>query len=150
MEWQRQADELERWRGRKPVEKGHDRRRCGECLVLAVDEIRLCLPARKFRVRKYPMVTDVTICRDVVLVTGSVRKEITYEDCLGRCRTLVRHVPIDCCMKIPGARPGDRVTGAQMTIRCSQDRLQKGGRIIEEKMCVEISLTLERGHPWQG
>jgi hypothetical protein len=119
---------------------------CGTCQELTVTDIPLCPPASEIiNVFKFPVIDDITICFDKVLVNAHVFKVIVYRDLNGAVRTRVFCVPVDCCIDIPGANPfHDRVSSQEIVVECEKDELRRGGRILHEKMCVRITVGLER------
>lgn len=119
---------------------------CGTCQEFIVSDIPLCPPASQILdVLKFPVIDNVTILFDRVVVEAHVFKVIIYRDVNGTTRTRVFCVPVNCCISIPGANPfHDRVANQEIAVEFERDDLRSGGRILTEKMCVRITISLER------
>lgn len=118
---------------------------CGECQKLTVTDIQLCPPAATIiQVLRFPVIDRLTIFNDKVLANAHVLKIIIYRDIFNTVRTRITCIPVDCCIEVPGARPGDTIAFQNIAVEFSEEELRSNGRILHEKMCVRINVSIQR------
>lgn len=118
---------------------------CGECQKLTVTDIQLCPPASRIvNVIRIPAIDNITIFPDKVLVNAHVLKIIFYRDVFGNSRIRITCIPVDCCIEVPGALPSDTIAFQNIAVEFSEEELRQNGRILHEKMCVRVNVSIQR------
>ncbi len=120
---------------------------CGECSPCDERSITLCPPAR---VPQVPTIVKtwaidlVQVLNGRVIVIAHVDKFITYVDVNGVTRNVLVRVPFTCNIPIDGVVFTDTVAFQNIAIVSESDSLCGEGRILYERLCVRINVSLER------
>ncbi len=118
---------------------------CGECQKLTVTDIQLCPPASRIvNVIRIPVIDSRTIFPGKVLINAHVLKIIFYRDIAGNSRIRITCIPVDCCIEVPGALPSDTIAFENIAVEFSEEELRQNGRILHEKMCVRVNVSIQR------
>lgn len=120
---------------------------CGECNPCDTRDIPLCPPARTPQtptIVKTPVIDFVQVLDGAVRVFAHVDKLITYVDITGTTRTRFVRVPFECNIPIPGIVSTDTVAAQSLTITSEVDVLSSDGRSLCERLCVRISVSIQR------
>lgn len=118
----------------------------GECQVVVASKLRLSTDATEIkRVTKTVRVDDYAIANGSVLIDGTVIKNVEYQrtdNLIGSDRF---EVPFDCCMKVPGARSGDRFKVQSGRVCAERDEIVSApSNDLFEKLCVRVAGTVTR------
>jgi hypothetical protein len=122
---------------------------CGECQIFDMEDIPLCPPARSLGpiIKIVEFEQDPLICVDKVLVNIRVTKIIFYIDINGTARIRRFVTEVGCCIDIPGVLPGDNIAFRRVVVQCEKDELRNDGRILHEKLCIKVNVSVQRRFP---
>ncbi|HBK59473.1 MAG TPA: hypothetical protein DDZ84_01595 [Firmicutes bacterium] len=120
---------------------------CGECTKCDERNIQLCPPARVPQtptIVKTLVVDLVQVQNGRVIVFAHVDKLITYVDVNGVTRNRLVRVPFTCDIPIEGIVFTDTVAFQSIVITEETDTLCGDGRILIERLCVRINVSIQR------